>query len=148
MKDFQVSQLTKEMVVTRLKALGDPCVAAVDVARTTLEVILRSSDSIDPSTGAIKDVCQGTMVGLILTDQSLTRGAQLLLEMVIQVNARYGLDPQETSKSAIHGIAGVAKYVSMGQLDELRVGIRQISPELDIMFHSAVENSRLRLNKV
>lgn len=148
MKDFQVSQLTKEMVVTRLKALGDPCAAAVDVARTTLEVILKSSTSIDPSIGAIRDVCQGTMVGLILTDQSLTKGAMLMLEMIIEINARFGLDPQETSKAAIQGIAGVAKYVTMGQLDEVRAGIRQISPELDFLFHSAVENSRLRLNKV
>ena len=124
MEDFKISQLTKEIVLSRLREMEDPCRAAADLVGSTLEVALKG---LEPGTVAesriVEDACQGGMTGLLLNDQSLMRGAVLILETVCDLAARLNLDQPEMMRSALRGIADMRRFVRPEMLAEIRAAI-------------------------
>ena len=121
--DFNLQQLIKEMVVTRLKALDEPCAAAVEIAKKTLVIILKENTSLEFSKRQIEESCHGTMVGLLLAEQNLPKAAVLLLEMTGELATQLNLDPMEIMRSALEGIAHIRKLQTHQQIADIQKAI-------------------------
>ena len=146
MEEFKVGQLTKEMVVTRLKALGDPCAAAADVAKKTLVIALKSIGP-SPGTGAgrvVGEVCYGAMVGLLLTEQNLPKGATLILEKVAEAASELNLDPTEALTWALRGIADTRKLLDLGQVREIAEAIKRAFDGAGEAFMAMIEEDEAK----
>jgi hypothetical protein len=117
---FEIGQLTKELVAEKLKKMDDPCSAAADLVKRTLQVALDACKE-DPGArhNAISEACKGGITGLLLADQNLERGAVLLLGAAGDLAGSYGLDPGETMKSALAGMADLRRFVRPDQLDDI-----------------------------
>lgn len=120
MDDLKISQLTKELVAEELRRMGDPCGAAAVVVCRTLTVALPAAKDPEP---VIVDAVKGGMTALLLADQSLARGAILLLEAVLQASGEANLDPTESMKAALKGVASLKKLVEPARLDDIRLEI-------------------------
>lgn len=124
MDELRIGELTKEMVAEKLRIVGDPCVAAAGVVRRALTAALKSSPVDGTSSGrVIEDAVKGAMTALLLADQSLARGAILLLEVVHDVAQECQLDSTECMGSALHAFAEMRRYVDPSRLDDIRLGI-------------------------
>lgn len=124
MDDFKISQLTKELVTARLRELEDPCAAAAELVRGTLLVALKG---LPPGAAAesrvVADACQGAMTSLLLNDQSLTRGAVLILQRVSDLASELNLDGPEMLRSALRGIADMRRFARPETLADIRCAI-------------------------
>ncbi len=138
MDEFQIGQLTKEMVIARLKTLGDPCAAAAEIAKKTLVIALKGCEPSDAGK-AVQDVCHGTMVGLLLCQQSLAKGSVLILEKVGEVASEYNLDPTGMMTWALRGLAGVRKLISREELSDIRHEIAKHFMGADEVFASIID---------
>lgn len=118
--NFQIGQLTKELVAVRLKRMADPCAAAADLVKQTLGVALKAAAS-DPQARdkAFCDACQGGVTGLLLADQNLARGAVLILEAVVELSGQFNLDPGESMRSALRGMSDLRRFLRPDQTDEM-----------------------------
>lgn len=129
MEHFKVGQLTKELVAIQLKRMEDPCAAAADSVAKTLRVALKGVGADLPQRGkVIEDAVRGGMQGLLLAEQSVPRGGALVIEAMADLAQDLGLDPQDTLKSALTGLASLKHLLRPDQLDGLR-------EELDAHFH-------------
>ena len=124
MDEFKISQLTKEIVSSRLREMEDPCRAAAQLVGKTLEVAL---NGLQPGAVAesriVEDACQGGMTGLLLNEQPLTRGAVLILEVICDLATRLNLDQPELMRSALRGIADMRRFVRPEMLVEIQAAI-------------------------
>lgn len=124
MDQMRLAQLTKEMVAEQLRLLGDPCLAAAMVVRQTLAAALQA---LPPGQTAcarvIEDAVQGAMTALLLADQSLARGAILILEAVAEVATEHHQDPTESMRAALRGLADLKRFVAPDRLDGIRLEI-------------------------
>lgn len=124
MDEFKINQLTKELVTARLRALEDPCAATADLVRRTLEVALKG---LEPGTVAesriVEDACQGGMTGLLLNEQSLTKGSIAILEAVVDLAGKLNLDQPEMMRSAMRGIADMQRFVPSAAMGEIQIAI-------------------------
>jgi hypothetical protein len=123
MDQFRVEQITKEMVAEELRLLGDPCAAAAMVVRKTLQNALK-----DPAVRAehervIEDAVRGAMTALLLADQSLARGAILILEVVADNAMERHLDPTDCMRAALKGLADLRRFVEPERLDDIRLQV-------------------------
>ncbi len=117
---FEIGQLTKELVAMKLKKMADPCAAAAELVKQTLTVALAAvKTDAEARSKAIADACKGGMTGLLLADQNLPRGAALTLEAVVELAGRHDLDPGESMRSALRGMAELRRYLREDQLDEI-----------------------------
>ncbi|MDE2292978.1 MAG: hypothetical protein KGL53_12925 [Elusimicrobia bacterium] len=124
--DFKVSQLTKELVAMRLARMEDPCAAAADSIRQTLKVALQALPPGDPERHTvIEDAVRGGMQGLILAEQDVPRGGALVVEAMAELAHDVGMDPSETIKSALAGLAGLKRLLRADHLDALREAIEE-----------------------
>lgn len=119
MEEFQIGQLTKELVAIRLKKMTDPCAAAADLVKKTLAVTLQNTPP-EHAAKVISDGCQGGITGLLLADQNLSKGAVLILEAVAELAAEHHVDPQEALKAALRGICDMRRFVRPDQLTEIQ----------------------------
>ncbi len=120
MSKFNINQLTKEMVVARLSELRDPSEAAADIAKKTLLVTLKDVKELDQVyRRAVFDICQGMMVGLLLREQDLAKGAVRLLRKVGEVAVESHLDSTEMMELALRGIADLRRFVDSMRLGEV-----------------------------
>ena len=125
MENFKIGQLTKEMVVARLKKIEDPCVAAAQLVKKALAVVFKDKSPDDPTVATvIQDACHGGMTALLLAKQNLAKGSVLMLQVVSEVTLEAGLEPMRTMQSALLGIAELHQVVSSEQMEEIR---REIS---------------------
>ncbi len=124
MDDIRIVQLTKEMVAEELRLMGDPCAAAAAVVRKTLDAAQQATapEDFKPNV-VIEDTVKGAMTALLLADHSVTRGAILVLEAVMDVAARRGLDPTESMMAALKGLADLRRFVEPARLDDVRLEI-------------------------
>ena len=141
-EEFKVGQLTKEMVVTRLKALGDPCAAAADVVKKTLIVGLKGASMVSEEHGRlISDVCQGGLVGLLLADQSVPKGAVLILHKTAETASELNLDPTEMMRWALKGMVEIKKLIKREELEDVRKAIAQEFMGAGEVFSSYMEGA-------
>lgn len=124
MDELRLVQLTKEMVAEELRLLGDPCAAAACVVRKTLMAAFQAGASADtPPARVIEDAVKGAMTALLLADHSLTRGSILVVEAVMDVAAKRDLDPTESMRAALKGLADLRRFVDPARIDDIRLEI-------------------------
>ncbi|MBI4056748.1 MAG: hypothetical protein HY399_04285 [Elusimicrobia bacterium] len=121
MDQFKIAQLTKELVVAELRNSKDACLIGAEILKKTLLVALKETTSLQPGIGkVVSDACQGAMVGLLVSEQNLTKGAILLLQKVGEVASELNLDPTEMMMMALRGIADIQRFVEPQQVDDIR----------------------------
>lgn len=124
MDELRLVQLTKEMVAEELRLMGDPCAAAANVVRKTLMAAFQN-----PAPGTtlpsvvIEDAVRGAMTALLLADHSMTRGAILVVEAVMDVAAKRDLDPTDSMRAALKGLADLRRFVDPARVDDIRLEI-------------------------
>ncbi len=124
MDELRLVQLTKEMVAEELRLMGDPCAAAANVVRKTLMAALQGAAPGDtPPARVIEDAVKGAMTALLLADQSLTRGAILVVEAVMDAASKRDLDPTESMRAALKGLADLRRFVDPARIDDIRLEI-------------------------
>lgn len=146
MDEFKIGQLTKELVAEKLRRMDDPCAEAARLVRKTLGVALRNAQ---PGTEiglgpVIEDACWGGMTALLLAEQSLSKGAVLVIHELSELATELQLDPTETLRSALRGIAGLDRVLRADQLDEIRAAIKLSFVGMDEAFAQIVEDERER----
>lgn len=122
MDDFRIGQLTKEMVAAKLKAMADPCAEAAALVKRTITVALESYKTGDSGgrEKLVQDACQGAMTALLLAEQSLPKGAALVLQAVLEVAQEKGLDLTLATFSALRGIGDMHRFATPTQMDDIR----------------------------
>ena len=124
MDELRLVQLTKEMVAEELRLLGDPCAAAAAVVRKTLMAALQGAAPGDtPPARVIEDAVKGAMTALLLADHSMTRGAILILEAVMDTASKRDLDPTDSMRAALKGLADLRRFVDPSRIDDIRLEI-------------------------
>jgi hypothetical protein len=124
MDELRIVQLTKEMVAEELRLLGDPCAAAACVVRKTLMAALQGTAPGDtPPARVIEDAVKGAMTALLLADHSMTRGAILILEAVMDTASKRDLDPTDSMRAALKGLADLRRFVDPSRIDDIRLEI-------------------------
>ena len=120
MDELRIGQLTKEMVAEELRLLGDPCAAAAAVLRKTLTAALAPDDA---AARVIDDAVKGAMTALLLADQSLSKGALMALEAVLDVAGAKQVDNELAMRSALRALADLRRFVEPARIDELRLAL-------------------------
>jgi hypothetical protein len=124
MDELRITQLTKEMVAEELRLMGDPCAAAANVVKKTVEAAYLATPPEDfKAPVVIEDTVKGAMTALLLADHSMTRGAILVVEAVVDVAAKRELDPTESMRAALKGLADLKRFVEPQRLDDIRLEI-------------------------
>jgi len=124
MDELRIVQLTKEMVAEELRLLGDPCAAAASVVRKTLMAAFQGAAPGDtPTARVIEDAVKGAMTALLLADHSMTRGSILVVEAVMDVAAKKELDPTDSMRAALKGLADLRRFVDPSRIDDIRLEI-------------------------
>ncbi len=124
MDELRLVQLTKEMVAEELRLLGDPCAAAASVVRKTLMAAFQGAASGDTAPArVIEDAVKGAMTALLLADHSMTRGSILILEAVMDVAGKRDLDPTDSMRAALKGLADLRRFVDPSRIDDIRLEI-------------------------
>lgn len=124
MDELRLVQLTKEMVAEELRILGDPCAAAAAVVRKTLMAALQGAAPGDTAPSrVIEDAVRGAMTALLLADHSMTRGSILVLEAVMDTASKRDLDPTDSMRAALKGLADLRRFVDPSRVDDIRLEI-------------------------
>ena len=144
MDELRIVQLTKEMVAEELRLLGDPCAAAASVVRRTLTAAFQGAAPGDTAPQRIiEDAVKGAMTALLLADHSMTRSSILVVEAVMDVATKRELDPTESMRAALKGLADLRRFVDPARMDDIRLEI-----EAHYMGAGEVFMEYLRVNKV
>jgi hypothetical protein len=124
MDELRLVQLTKEMVAEELRLLGDPCAAAASVVRKTLMAAFQGAAPGDTAPARIiEDSVKGAMTALLLADHSMSRGSILIVEAVMDVAAKRELDPTDSMRAALKGLADLRRFVDPSRVDDIRLEI-------------------------
>src|SRR5260221_27916 len=95
-ENLSLGQLTKEMIVSRLKDAKDAPAIAADIVKQT---ILASMPSIKVSgrspQESVEDICFGAMSGLLLIEKDLPQGATLILSGMAEISQKVNIEPSE-----------------------------------------------------
>lgn len=130
MEKFNLAQLTKEMVVTQIRNMTDPITLAAEIVRGTLIARLKDRNASDHDVQeAVIEICRGAMIGMLLTDCSLARGAAALLESVERAAGTAGVDPELTVVAALRGLADSKRFVQPETIEAIRTKLRDVKPE-------------------
>ena len=60
---------------------------------------------------------------MLLADQSVARGAILVVEAVMDTAAKRDLDPTESMSAALKGLADLRRFVDPSRIDDIRLEI-------------------------
>ncbi|MEQ1920470.1 MAG: hypothetical protein ABL955_14880, partial [Elusimicrobiota bacterium] len=71
----------------------------------------------------IEDAVKGAMTALLLADHSMTRGSILVVEAVMDVAAKKDLDPTDSMRAALKGLADLRRFVDPSRIDDIRLEI-------------------------
>ncbi len=109
MDDFNLEQLTKEIVVERFKGIEDAPSAAGEIARQIVTKAITGTSARQAPRDSVHAACRGLMSGMLLLEKDLPRTAvEILLQMGAVAEATHQ-DPAELMTWAMEGIAPIAK---------------------------------------
>ena len=117
---FNFGQLTKEMIVSRLRDIQDAPAVAAEIAKKTIVAGVKSTQSSAQSPQeTVQEICSGTMSGLLLIEKDLPRGAVEILRCLAEAAQELHIDPSELITWAMQGIAKITPFVT----PEMRLNI-------------------------
>ena len=129
MEKCNLAQLTKEMVVSQIRNMTDPTLIAAEVVRGTLIARLKGEKKSDLQVQeAVIEICRGAMLGMVLTDCPLARGAAAILIIVESAAKTAGLDPELVQVAALRGLADSKRFVSEDILEEIHARLKTARP--------------------
>lgn len=120
---FQIGQLTKELVALKLKELQNPCAVAAGLVKDAIAVACKARPQ--EARTVVSDACYGGMQGLLLADQDLARGAEMILGAVSEAAADASLDPTELMSYGLAGVARIAKFVTRERLVAIQSALEE-----------------------
>ncbi|MFH1725135.1 MAG: hypothetical protein ABII00_11020 [Elusimicrobiota bacterium] len=120
MEAFNLAQLTKEMVVKSIRALGDPAQVAAGVLNGTLLARLKgrglSNREVEE---AVIETARGAMAGMVLMESSLPRGAAAILAILSKTARQAGVNEPLVVIAGIKGMADVRRFTTAETLDQI-----------------------------
>jgi hypothetical protein len=120
METFNLGQLTKEMVASRLREMEDPCAVAARILEDALTSALRNAKGFGPGEKEmVSEACHGAMIGILLRHQDLSHGAVQVLRAACAAAQALSLDPTEFMTLAIEGLARIRNVAPPEQLHEM-----------------------------
>ena len=120
METFNLGQLTKEMVASRLGEMPDPCAVAADILEKALTSALRARGRFGPAEQEmVSEACHGALIGILLRHQSLPRGAVEVARAAASVVHALNLDPTEFMTCALLGLSRIRWVASEEQVGEI-----------------------------
>ncbi len=135
MEKFNLAQLTKEMVVSQIRNIADPTRLAAEVVRGTLIARLKGYDKPDDEVQeAVIEICRGAMIGMLLSDCPMDRGAATLLLVVESAAKTAGLDPEMVQVAALRGIADSKRFLQEDVLAKIRARLKLARPGSEHVF--------------
>lgn len=135
MEKFNLAQLTKEMVVSQIRNTTDPTLVAAEVVRGTLIARLQDHNKPDDAVQeAVIETCRGAMIGMLLSDCPLDRGAAALLVVVESAAKTANLDPEMVQVAALRGIADSRRFVKEEVLAQIRARLKSARPGSERIF--------------
>lgn len=135
MEKFNLAQLTKEMVVSQIRNTADPTLVAAEVVRGTLIARLKGRPKSDHEVQeAVIETCRGAMVGMLLSDCPLDRGAAVLLTAVESAAKTAELDGEMVQIAALRGIADSKRFVVEDVLKKIRARLKTARPGSERVF--------------
>lgn len=123
---FNFGQLTKEMIVSRLKEISDAPGVAAEIARKTIIAGVRATQASrqDPRE-TVEEICMGAMSGLLLIEKDLPEGAVRILHSMSEASHELHLDPSEMMTWAMAGIARISALVGPDTRWQIRCAIQE-----------------------
>lgn len=119
---FNLGQLTKEMVVSRLKEVEDAPAAAAEIVTKTIISAVKSTRAAGQSPrDTVAEITWGAISGLILIEKDLPRGAALLLKGLAEVSASLDLEAADLMTWSLEGMARIAPVAT----PEIRARLRE-----------------------
>jgi len=127
METFNLSQLTKEMVVSQLRNLNDPTRLAAEVVRGTLIARLKGHrlSNFDIQE-AVSETCRGAIQGMVLMKCDVARGAARMLWSAEAAAREARVDQELVAIAAIKGISDARRFVGPEVLAEMRVRVEGV----------------------
>lgn len=125
-ENLSLGQLTKEMIVSRLKDSQDAPALAADMVKQTIFASMPSikASGRDPKE-SVEDICFGAMSGLLLIEKDLPNGAMLILTGMAEIAQKVNIDPSELMTWTMEGIARIAPLVASHTLEDTRMRIEK-----------------------
>jgi hypothetical protein len=121
MDEFQIDQLTKELVRAQLSKLDDPCAVTASLVKQTLSVALYGAkNGEDGPDKLIADACRGGITGLLLSKHDVAKGSVLILGAVSELAAELELDPVSALSSALWGLSDLARFLEPEALSDVQ----------------------------
>lgn len=123
---LNLGQLTQAMIVSRLQEVHDAPAIAAEIARKTLVSGVRATQAAGQSPqDAVREVCKGTMAGLLLIEKDLPAGAVRVLQCIAETAQELHLDPSEMMTWAMEGIAAITPVLSHERRYAIRAAIEE-----------------------
>jgi hypothetical protein len=107
MDDFNLENLTKEIVLERFKNVSDAPAVAGEIARQIVAKAVTGTSQ--PPRESVIATCRGLMSGMLLLEKDLAVTAVAILNQMDAVAQESHQDPAELMTWAMEGIAPVAK---------------------------------------
>jgi hypothetical protein len=144
MKDFQVSQMTKMLVIEAVKEAEDACAEAADQVRRVLMVALKDVNPADADWKRIaENACEGGLVGLLLSKKDIANGAVQIIRATTEAAYELNLDATQMRDSALQGIANIQRFAGPNEIAKIRVAINQHYPAGGKSFLFALRKAQL-----
>lgn len=121
---YNFGQLTKEMIVNRLRDASNAPEAAAEIAKKTIIAGVKSTQAAGQSPKeTVKEICYGAMSGLLLIEKNLPQAAVFILRDMAEISNELRLDPSELMTWAMGGIAKIAAVVPREASYDIRAKI-------------------------
>ncbi len=121
---YNLGELTKEMVASRLKSLEDaPAVAAEIVKKTIVAGVQGTRHAGQSPQVSVQQICRGAVAGLLLIDKDLPKSAVCMLDKMAEASQEIQLAPEDLMTWAMEGIASMANVIPLDVQGRIRDAI-------------------------
>lgn len=123
---FNFGQLTKEMIMSRLKEASNASEAAAEIAKKTIVAGVQATRTAGQNPKeTVEEICYGAMSGLLLIEKDLPQSAILILRNLAEISNELNAEPSELMTWAMGGIAKISAVISRDILYDIRCRIEE-----------------------
>lgn len=135
--EYEFEELTREIVVGRLRDASDAPGAAADVVREILGSALESTRSRQPPRVTVISVCRGAMQGLLQIKQDMPAGAVALIRQAPRLAHEVLLSPSDCVAWIAEGVASACRREPDAVRDAARAALELAVPGVGRVFDAA-----------